>query len=185
MHLRFLSRILSLALLAAALFAFAPMARANQDNVQFFSDIRIPDGETAHDTVCFFCSVHADGEINGDVVVFFGNVDIAKAAHHDVVNFFGSVTASDNATIGGSVVNFFGSLRLGADASVDKDVVSMFGGTHIAPTATIHGSRVNFPFWIFGIPMLIVIAIVVSIVREIRARHYRAYMANYPYPPRV
>lgn len=178
-------RFLGLCLLVFALLASAPMARANNDNVQFFSDIYVPAGSTAHDTVCFFCSVRADGEINGDVVVFFGNVHIATTAHKDVVNFFGSVTAPDNATIGGSVVNFFGSLRLGENASVGKDVVSMFGFTHIAPTAVIQGNRVHFPFFVFGAPMLLLIAIVVIIRREIRARHYRAYMANYPHPPRV
>ena len=166
-------RLLGFCLIAAALFAAAPMARANEDAVHFFSDIRVPADSSAHDAVCFFCSVYADGEINGNVVVFFGNVHVGSIAHHDVVNFFGGVTAADHAVIEHDLVNFFGSVRLGENTSVSRDMVSMFGMTHIAPSASVHGNSVTFPFWLFGGPMLLMVLAIYVIVREMRERRFR------------
>ena len=69
-------------LLAALAFAAAP-ARADRDRVQFGADIVVPPGESAHDTVCFFCSVDAKGTVDHDIVVFFGDVHIASHANHE------------------------------------------------------------------------------------------------------
>jgi hypothetical protein len=178
-------RFLGLFLLAAALFASAPLVRADENSVHFFDDIHIPAGAAAHDAVCFFCGVNADGEINGNLVVFFGHIHLASAAHHDVVAFFSTVKADDNASIENNLVTFFSSVRLGSNVSVGHDMVSMFSSVHAADSVSIHGHNVLFPFWIFAVPMLLIIAIVVGIVREIRARMYHAYGANYPYPPRM
>jgi hypothetical protein len=179
-------RLLCLGLCAAVMLISAPLARANDDAVHFFSDIRVPAGTTAHDAVCFFCSVHADGEVNGDIVVFFGNVHIGSAAHHDVVSFFSGVDAEDDATIGHDLVNFFGSVHLGHNVSVGEDMVTMFGVVHAPDSVTVHGNSVTFPFWVFGGPMLLVCLLIYGMVREVRARRYRAYMAaHYPFPPRV
>jgi hypothetical protein len=91
----------------------ARVARAEQDAVQFFSNIDVPEDSTVHDAVCFFCSVNLDGKATGDIVVFFGNVHIASDAQHDVVNFFGNVTADENASIDHDLVSMFGNVRLG------------------------------------------------------------------------
>jgi hypothetical protein len=64
-------------------------------------------------------------------------------------------------------------------------MVSMFGVTHVASSASVHGSNVLFPFWVFAGPMLLIGAFVYWIVRSIRERQFRAYMAHYPYPPQV
>ena len=162
-----------------AMAACAPAARADADIVQFGNSIHIAKDSTAHDVVCFFCSVHIEGAVNGDTVVFFGNVDIDGRANHDVVNFFGSVHAADNASIGQDLVNFFGSVRLGENVSVGKDMVVMFGSVQAAPLASFGGERVLFPAWIFWGPFLIIFGGVYFIVHEVRAQRRMRLMRGY------
>lgn len=176
-------RLFSALLLASALLFATTPARADKDAVQFGSNIHIPEGESVHDAVCFFCSVHAEGNIDHDVVVFFGNVRIAHESKHDVVVFFGSVRAADNATIGHDLVNFFGSIHLGEDVSVGGDVVAMFGGLHTADSVRIAGSRVAQPIWVFWTPLIILGLIIALVVREVRSFRRRQYLAAYGYPP--
>jgi hypothetical protein len=176
-------RMFSALLLSSALLLAATPARADKDAVQFGSSIVVPEGQSIHDAVCFFCSVNAKGNIDHDVVVFFGNVHIAHESKHDVVVFFGSVRADDEATIGHDVVNFFGSVHLGENATVGNDLVVMFGGLHAADSAVIQGSRVAQPPWVFWTPLLILGLIIFLVVREIRAAQHRRYLAAYGYPP--
>ena len=70
-------RLFSALLMFSALLLAAAPARADKDAVQFGSNIVVPEGQSVHDAVCFFCSVNAKGDIDHDVVVFFGNVHIA------------------------------------------------------------------------------------------------------------
>ena len=70
-------RLLSALLLFSALLLASTPAHADKDAVQFGSNIVVPEGQSVHDAVCFFCSVNAKGDIDHDVVVFFGNVHIA------------------------------------------------------------------------------------------------------------
>jgi hypothetical protein len=177
-------RLLYACLLAAAITTFATPAFANKDIVQFGSTIHIAPDSTAHDVVCFFCSVDNRGTIEGDTVVFFGDVHIAGHSNHDVVNFFGTVRADDDSGIGNSLVSMFGSVRLGENVSVGKDLVAMFGGFSAAPTATIGGDRVVQPAWIFWAPLLIFALIIILAVREYRSYRRRVYLRSYPFPPR-
>ena len=170
-------------LLFIALLASASPARANKDAVQFGSNIVIPEGQSVHDAVCFFCSVNARGDIDHDVVVFFGNVHIAHQSRHDVVVFFGSVRTEDNAAIGHDVVNFFGNVHLGENVSVGNDLVVMFGGLQAADSANVTGNRFAQPIWVFWTPLLILGLVIVLVVREIRASRRRQYFAAYGYPP--
>jgi len=176
-------RFFSAFLLASALLFAATPAHAGKDAVQFGSNIVIPEGQSVHDAVCFFCSVNAKGSIDHDVVVFFGNVHIAHESRHDVVVFFGSVHAADDASIGHDLVNFFGSIRLGENVSVGGDVVAMFGGLHTADSVTIAGTRFSQPIWIFWVPLLLFGLIIALVIREIRAWRRRQYLAAYGYPP--
>ena len=177
-------RPLALVLFALALGGFASSASAENDNVQFGSNIHVAPGQTVHDTVCFFCGVEDEGTVEGDVVVFFGNVHIDGHANHDVVTFFGNVTASDDSAIGESLVNFFGTTRLGENVTVGKDIVSMFGSFRAAGSASNGGDRVVQPAWLFWTPLLVLFLILFVVVREIRhARRRRLYMAGFPYPP--
>jgi len=174
-------RIFAVAFLCAA-FAY-PHARAEQDAVQFFSNIHVAEGSEVHDAVCFFCSVDAEGKVTGDIVVFFGNVHIASDAHHDVVNFFGRVTADDNASIGHDLVSIFGSIRLGDNVHVGEDLVAIFGTLHTGEGVTVDRDRVVQPAVLFYGPFLFLVVVLVLIVREFRAWRRREFLRSYGYPP--
>lgn len=176
-------RLFSAFLLASALFLAATPAHAEKDRVQFGSNIVVPEGQSIHDAVCFFCSVNAKGDIDHDVVVFFGNVHISHESKHDVVVFFGTVQADDDAAIGHDLVNFFGTTRLGEDVSVGGDAVVMFGGLDTADSVNIAGSRVSQPIWVFWTPLIVLGLIITLIVHEVRTYRRRRYFATYGYAP--
>ncbi len=176
-------RIFALTLLCAA-FASAAPARAEHDEVQFFSNIHVGPNATIHDAVCFFCSVDLEGKATGDVVVFFGHTHIESDAQHDVVNFFGQVTADDNATINHDLVSMFGRVRLGENVHVGQDLVAMFGTVHASDSVTVDGDRVVQPAWIFFAPLIFFAVVIVLIVREYRAYRRRAFLRGYGFPPR-
>jgi hypothetical protein len=175
-------RILAVTLLCAA-FACVP-AHAEEDAVQFFSNIHVEPDATVHDAVCFFCSVDLEGKATGDVVVFFGNTHITSDAQHDVVNFFGSVTADDNANIGHDLVSIFGSIRLGENVRVGEDLVAMFGSLRAADSVSVEGSRVVEPAILFFGPLIFFVVVFILIVREFRAYRRRVWMRAYQFPPR-
>lgn len=175
-------RLFSAVLLASALVFAATPAYANKDAVQFGSNIVVPEGQSVHDAVCFFCSVNAKGTIDHDVVVFFGNVHIAQQSSHDVVVFFGSIRVEDDASIGHDAVNFFGTVHLGENATVGNDLVVMFGGLHAADSANVVGNRIAQPFWVFWTPLIVLGLIITLIVHEVRSRRRRDYLAAYGYP---
>jgi len=175
---------LALCLLGAAFAFTATPAHANNDEVQFGSNIHVPAGESVHDAVCFFCSVHVEGKVTGDIVVFFGNVHLSGEAQHDVVNFFGSITVGDNALIANSLVSFFGGIRLGENVSVGRDMVAMFGTIRAPESVTVGGNRVVQPGWVFFGPFFLVGLIIFLIVREYRAYHRRLLLRGYNFPPR-
>jgi hypothetical protein len=176
-------RLFSAFLLASVMVLAATPARAEKDRVQFGSNIVVPEGQSIHDAVCFFCSVNAKGDIDHDVVVFFGNVHISHESKHDVVVFFGTVSAEDDAAIGHDLVNFFGTTRLGENVSVGGDAVVMFGGLRAADSANIAGSRVSQPAWVFWTPLIVLGIIITLIVHEVRSYRRRRYFAAYGYPP--
>jgi hypothetical protein len=172
--------------LAVALFCavFASThARADQDAVQFFSNIHVAEGSEVHDAVCFFCSVEAEGKVTGDVVVFFGNVHIASAAEHDVVSFFGRVTADDNATIDHDVVSIFGNVRLGDNVHVGEDLVAMFGSLRTGQGVTVEGDRVVQPAMLFYGPFFFLVLVFILVIREFRSWRRRQFLRGYGYPP--
>lgn len=178
-----LHRIFASGLLLAALVFTATPARASRDAVQFGSNIVVPQGESVHDAVCFFCSVNAQGTVDHDIVVFFGSVHIAGHAEHDVVNFFGDVRGDDNISIGHDLVSFFGSIRLGENASVGNDIVAMFGEIHAPDAITVGGNRVVQPVWLLLFPLMILGLIIVLVVSAVRRVCRRQMFANYPLPP--
>lgn len=177
-------RVLAIVLLGAAFAAASKPAHAEQDAVQFFSNIEVSPGSTVHDAVCFFCSVNIEGKATGDVVVFFGNTHIANDAQHDVVNFFGNVTADDNASIDHDLVSMFGSIRLGENVHVGQDLVAMFGTLHTGDGVSVSGDRVVQPAFIFFGPLIFLTLVVILIVREFRAYRRRLFLRGYQFPPR-
>jgi|HubBroStandDraft_1064217.scaffolds.fasta_scaffold283299_1 hypothetical protein len=174
--------ILAIFLLGAAFAAAPAPAHAEQDDVQFFSNIEVSPGSTVHDAVCFFCSVNIRGKATGDVVVFFGNTHIASDAQHDVVNFFGNVTADDNASIDHDLVSMFGSIRLGENVHVGEDLVAMFGSRHTGDGVSVDGNRVVQPAWIFFGPLIFLTLVIIVIVHEYRA-YRRLFLRGYQFPP--
>lgn len=171
--------------LLASVFALAAVpAHANNDTVQFGSNINITAEHPVHDAVCFFCSVRIEGEATGDIVAFFGSVYIDGIAHHDVVNFFGHITAADNSMVGGDMVSFFGSVRLGENVRVGKDMVVMFGSLRAPGSVSIGKDRVVQPAWVLLIPLCVFALIVIAIVSAFRACQRRRLLSTYPMPPR-
>jgi hypothetical protein len=175
-----MSRLLAIGLLGAFFAASVVPAHADRDAVQFFSNIESTPEAPVHDAVCFFCNVRVQGELTGDIVVFFGNIAIDGQTHRDVVSFFSNVHAADNASIGRDVVTIFGSVHLGENASVGRDMVTLFGSQFLAATAHVGRDRVRMPAILFWGPILFLIAIVVLVVQEVRARRQRLPMAGYP-----
>jgi hypothetical protein len=119
----------------------ATPALAENDEVQFGSNIRVAPDSTIHDAVCFFCSVDIQGKATGDIVVFFGSVHVSGDAQHDLVNFFGDVKVDNNASVDHDLVSFFSELRLGENVRIGEDLVSMFGSLEAAPTVIVEGAR--------------------------------------------
>jgi hypothetical protein len=175
-----MSRLLAVGLLGALFAASVVPAHADRDAVQFFSNIESTSEAPVHDAVCFFCNVRVQGELTGDIVVFFGNIAIDGRTHRDVVSFFSNVRAADNASIGRDVVTIFGSVYLGENASVGRDIVTLFGSQLLARSAHVGRDRVRMPAILFWGPILFLIAIVVLVVQEVRARRHRWPMAGYP-----
>jgi len=171
-------------LLTAALAAAATPARANQDAVQFFRNIRVTTDTPVHDAVCFFCNVRVEGKVTGDIVVFFGGVRLNGEAEHDVVNFFGSISAADDATIRHDMVSIFGSMRLGENVTVGHDLVCIFGAVHAPGSVTVLGDRVEVLDLIFTLPAFVIFLVVVAILHERRAYRRRLLAQGYPFPPR-
>ena len=172
-------RVLAAAVCVLTVAAMATSARAEQDVVQFGNSIEVGPNQAIHDAVCFFCSVTVKGGVNGDIVVFFGNVNIEGKANHDVVNFFGDVRAADDTSIGHDLVNFFGGVRLGKNVNVGQDTVVMFGDLRADNSASIEGSRVVEPGWIFWGPLLAIILGIYFVVHELRNARRRRYLRGY------
>jgi hypothetical protein len=152
------------ALVVLLCFGAGTAARAEgRDIVEFGNDIVVHEGEEAHDTVCFLCSIEVDGTVHGDMVAFLGNIRVRGHAERDAVAFFGNIT-------------------LGENASIDRDVVVFAGGLRNAPGSEIGHDRVVFPAVFFVLPLLLLAGIFVLIVWTIRLLVYRPRPV-YPMPP--
>lgn len=177
-------RFVAVCIFAAALAVGAAPARADEDAVQFFRNLSVTPDSPVHDAVCFFCGVNVEGKVDGDIVVFFGNIRIAGEAHQDVVDFFGNVTAAGNSSIGGDLVSLFGSVRLGENVRVGKDVVAIFGRVRTVGSSSVGGDRVTISPWIFFVPFLVILLVILVIVHEVQASRRRRFAQGYPMPPR-
>jgi hypothetical protein len=134
-----------------------PKAHAGNDRVAFLNDIVVPEGEEAHDAVCFLCSIRVEGDLRGDAVAFLGSVHAKGHIQGDVVTFLGGVDLGDNATIGKNCVIFAGSMHHHNGNQIGKDLVV-------------------FPLVLFLLPFLLLIAFIYGI----RALFFRP---RYVYPP--
>jgi hypothetical protein len=126
------------------------------DRTQFGTDINVGANEEIGDATCFGCNVRVRGHVNGDVTVMFGSITIEEQGEvsGDVTNFGRGVRLDRGAKVGGDVTVFGGPVRRDADASVGGDVTNFKGS-----------------FWfflVFGLPIVIFVAIVLLIVWLVR-----------------
>jgi cytoskeletal protein CcmA (bactofilin family) len=158
---RFIRYVLSAAILPGllALPALAKGSHGN-DRASFGNSIEVPEGESAGDIACAFCSVHVRGEVSGDVAVFMG-----------------SVTVDPGHSIAGDTAIAAGDLNLGEGSAVNGDVAIVGGDTKLGEGATIHGSRSIIPpplgTLILLSPLLILVGIIWLIVYLVRRSRYR------------
>jgi hypothetical protein len=153
-------QILSVALLLIALAPLPAFAKGDNDRVSIGSDITVPEGDTAGDLVCIFCSIHVRGVVSGDTVAILGSLTV-DAGHR--IN-------GDAAIIGGD-------LTLAEGASIGGDVSVVAGDANLAEGAVIHGSRSIMPgrAWLLVplAPFLILIGIIWLIVHLVSRRRYQ------------
>lgn len=147
-------------LVTPALPASAKGHHNDNDRVSVGSSITVPEGESASDIACAFCSVHIQGEVTGDVAVFLGSVVVEP----------GHTIAGDTAIVGGD-------LKLGEGSSVNGDVAIVAGSANVAEGATIHGDRAIIPpplgTLILLAPLMILAGIIWLIVYLVRRNRYR------------
>src|ERR1700761_2698097 len=137
LSIRLASRARVVMLIALFSLAATVMAHAEgRDMVEFGNNIVVHEGEEAHDTVCFLCSIEVDGTVHGDMVAFLGNIHVRGHAERDAVVFLGNIT-------------------LGENASIDRDVVVFAGSLRNAPGSSIGNDRVVFPVFLLTVPLLI------------------------------
>ena len=150
--LGWLVRFSLVALLAAPVFG-----EGSHDRTQFGHDITVGSDEKVAEVTCFGCSVRVRGHVQGDVTTFGGSVVLER-----------------DAFVGGDATAFGGDVRLDAGASVKG--VTIFGGrVRRDSQATICGDITTFAggvalwlFIVFGLPFLVVGALIALIVWLIR-----------------
>lgn len=150
-------------LLAAVLLMLActpAFARSAEDRVSVGSDITIPDGESAGDIACAFCTVHVHGEVRGNIATIFGSV---------------MVDAGRN--VSGDVASLGGDLDLGQDASVGGDVAIAAGEARLGSGAAIRGQQTILPgrLWLLlpFAPLLFLVGLIWLIVYIVRRNRYQ------------
>ena len=130
------------------------------DRASFGSAVEVPEGESAGNIACSFCSVHIRGEVTGDVAVFMG-----------------SVTVEPGHSIAGDVAIAAGDLNLGEGSAVNGDVAIVGGDARLPEGATIHGSRSIIPpplgTLILLSPLILLAGIIWLIVYLVRRSRYR------------
>jgi hypothetical protein len=150
-------------LLAAVLLMLActpAFARSEEDRVAVGSDITVPDGESAGDIACAFCTVHVHGEVRGDIATLFG-----------------SVMVDEGRNISGDVASLGGDLELGQDASVGGDVAIAAGEARLGSGAAIRGQQTVLPgrLWLLlpFAPLLILAGLIWLVVYIVRRNRYQ------------
>jgi hypothetical protein len=150
-------------LLAAVVLMLAgtpAFARSAEDRVAVGSDITVPDGESAGDIACAFCTVRVHGEVRGDIATLFG-----------------SVMVDEGRNISGDVASLGGDLELGQDASVGGDVAIAAGEARLGSGAAIRGQQTILPgrFWLLLplAPLLILAGLIWLVVWIVRRNRYQ------------
>ena len=146
--------------LFSAVLASSASAQGSHDRTQFGHDINVGSDETVAEVTCFGCSVRIRGRVDGDVTTFGGSIVIER-----------------DAEVGGDATSFAGDVRLDGGARV-KDVTIFGGRIRRDPQSSVEGDVTTFAggaglwlFIIFGLPFLVlgaIIALIVWLVRRSR-----------------
>ena len=107
--------------LASLVLLWVPAARADRDVAKVGQDIVIPEGETAGDIACAFCSVRVHGDVKGDVALMAGHVRLG-----------------DSSRIGGDLA-VVGLLREGEDVNVRGSRAVLPAALLLAPVLLLAG----------------------------------------------
>lgn len=134
----------------------AAFAVDSRDRTEWGHNITIGPGDEASELTCFGCSVRIRGHVAGDVTVFGGNIVL-----------------EDKGEIGGDATVFGGEVRLEKEVKIGGDVTAFGGRIRRDSTAIIGGDVTNFAgtgwlFLVFGLPLLMLGALVALIVWLIR-----------------
>ena len=143
-----------------AMLASSASAQGSHDRTHFGHDISVGSDEEVSGVTCFGCSVRIRGHVDGDVTTFGGSIVLER-----------------DAEVGGDTTSFAGDVRLDGGAKV-KDVTIFGGRIRRDPQASVAGDITTFAggaglwlFMIFGLPFLILgamIALIVWLVRRSR-----------------
>jgi hypothetical protein len=135
-------------------------ARSAEDRASVGSDITIPEGESAGDIACAFCTVRVRGEVRGDIATLFG-----------------SVIVEEGRNVSGDVASLGGDLELGQDASVGGDVAIAAGETRLGSGAAIRGQQTVLPGRVWLLlplaPLLIFVGLIWLVVYIVRRNRYQ------------
>lgn len=100
-------------------------ATTGRDVVVTGSDVRIREGEVAHDIAVNGGDVLIEGEVTGDVIVFLGKVTILGKVNGDVVNLGRGVSIENGGFVGGQVLAVGYGVSREPDGIVQGQVVNL------------------------------------------------------------
>lgn len=153
---------LSLCLLFTLALTTAALADSNHERTQVGHNINIAAGDEVSEATCFGCSVRVKGHVAGDITTFGGSIVVEENGEvgGDLTAFAGDVRLEKNTKVNGDLAVFGGRLRRDPAAVIGGDVSSMGGGA-------------GWLFLIFGLPFVVLGAVIALIVWGIR-RLFRA-----------
>jgi len=132
-------------------------AQGSHDRTHFGHDISVGSDERVSEVTCFGCSVRIRGHVDGDVTTFGGSIVLERDAEvgGDTTSFAGDVRLDGGSKVK-DVTIFGGRIRRDPQASVEGDITTFAGGTGL------------WLFIIFGLPLLVLGAIIALIVWLVR-----------------
>ena len=134
----------------------ATFADNTRERTQFGHDINIAPDEEVGEVTCFGCNVRVRGHVSSDVTLFGGSLIVEDQGEvaGDAAVFGGGVRLDKNAKVNGDLSVFGGQIRRDPEASVGGDITNFRGSIWV--------------FVIFGLPFVILAALVALIVWVIR-----------------
>jgi hypothetical protein len=151
----FLSRQFLISFVGFAVLCAPALAQGSHDRTHFGHDITVGPDETVSEVTCFGCSVRVRGHVESDVTTFGGSVIVEDAGEiaSDLTSFGGDIRLDKGSKVN-NVTLFGGRVRRDPEAAVEGDVTTFTGS--------------YWMFLIFGLPFLVVGAVIALIVWLVR-----------------